>query len=770
MISTSLGRSVRTFGVPSILAMALAATPAFAADKTDPVQPAADSPQADQAVAPEGQSSGLGDIVVTATRRAESAKDVPVAVTSISGEKLATINSSGLDIRFLAARTPSLQAESSFGRTFPRFYIRGLGNTDFDPNAAQPVSVVYDDVALDNAMLKAFPVFDLQSVEVLRGPQGTLFGRNTPAGVIKLDSAKPTDDTIKGYGSVSWGTFNTVNAESAVNVPLGNGWAIRLSGLLQQRDDWVRNTSTTGVSDRKLEGYRDYAQRVQLGYSSGDFNALINFHVRDLKGTPRVFRAGLFKPGSNDFNTGFDPGEVAIDGYTSQSMTQWGVNLRLDYHLDGLGTLYSVSSFEKARVESTGDIDGGNAYNFPTGALNDALFPDNTGQVDRPEEFSQELRFVSDQFGGFRVQGGVYYFHQKLKYHEYDYTFPPTGHRADNLDQDIFHDDTNENWGIFASVEYKPVEKLTLRAGARYSHDHKDDIVSGYSPNLGSVVLPIAATASAGDVTWDASATYALSKDVNFYARAATGYQGPAIQDRVTFGSTQTVAKKQTTISFEGGFKGSMGNSFRFDIDGYYWRTNDLQITAVGGATNSAHLFNVDHAIGYGVEATFEAQPIPQLTLTAGGSYNFTEIRDPNVVVGVCGATVGCHVLDPLTSDGTGAFIDGNPLPQAPKWVANWTARYGIPLANGSEIYVYTDWAYRGEINYFLYDAAEFRGRPQLEGGLKIGYKLPSGWEVAAFARNITNQYRAISAIDFNNLTGMISEPRIIGGELRMKF
>ncbi len=140
-----------------------------------------------QAAADEGADSA--EIVVTATRRAENIKDVPVAVTAIGGEKLAVINSSGLDIRFLSARTPSLQIESSFGRTFPRFYIRGLGNTDFDPNAAQPVSVVYDDVALENPMLKSFPVFDLASVEVLRGPQGTLFGRNTPAGVVKLNSA-----------------------------------------------------------------------------------------------------------------------------------------------------------------------------------------------------------------------------------------------------------------------------------------------------------------------------------------------------------------------------------------------------------------------------------------------------------------------------------------------------------------------------------------------------------------------------------------------------
>jgi len=760
--SRSLTHILLASASPALLL--LAASPAAA--KSDEPRTA---PQAD-ATAPQDAPSndkGLGDIVVTATRVSESSKNVPVAVTAITGEKLAVINSGGLDIRFLSSRTPSLQAESSFGRTFPRFYIRGLGNTDFDPNAAQPVSVVYDDVALENAMLKSFPVFDLKSVEVLRGPQGTLFGRNTPAGVIKLDSAKPTDDKIGGYASASWGTFNTVNAEAALNLPLGGGFAFRASGLLQRRDNWVTNTSTTGFADKKLEGYRDLAGRFQLGYSSGNFNALLNFHVRDLDGTPRVFRAGLFKQGSNDFSPGFDPSKVALDGYTSQSMTQWGTNLRLDYHFDGAGTLYSVTAYEKAKVESTGDIDGGNNYVFPALGLNNALFPDNTGGITRPAEFSQELRFVSDEFNGFRLQGGLYYFYQTLKYHEYDYTFPPTGSRAANLDQDLFHDNKNENWGAFASVEYKPVDKLTLRAGGRYSHDHKEDLITGYSPNLFGAVLPSRAKVSGGDFTWDVSATYAVSPQVNLYARAATGYLGPAIQDRVTFGSRQTTAGKQTTLSGEAGIKGETADrTVRFSVDGYWWRTNDLQITAVGGLSNSARLLNAKRAIGYGVEAELDMRPVPQLLLTASGSYNYTEIQDPNITVGVCGSL--CTVTDPLASPGQ-AIIDGNRLPQAPRWVANWTARYSIPLGDGREIYAYTDWAYRSSINYFLYEAKEFRGRPMLEGGLKIAYSTPR-YEVSAFARNITNQFRAVSAIDFNNLTGMISEPRIIGGAFRVKF
>jgi len=404
--------------------------------------------------APAAPAASNTEIVVTATRRSERARDVPIAVTSISGDKLDTINSSGLDIRFLSSRTPSLQVESSFGRTYPRFYIRGLGNTDYDPNAAQPVSVVYDDVALENPMLKSFPVFDLSAVEVLRGPQGTLFGRNTPAGVVKLDSAKPTD-AFGGYGSLEWGTYDTINGEAALNVPLGGGFSSRFSGLVQHRDNWVTNTNygaPGSVAPAKLEGYTDLAGRAQIAYASPDdsFHALWNIHLRGLDGSPRLFRAGIFQQGSNAFVPGFDPSKVSIDGFSSQSMSQWGTNLHLDKHVDGVGTFYSITAFEHARVESTGDIDGGATYNYasPLG-LGVGAYPDNTGGVTRPDEFSQELRFVSDEFNGIRLQGGAYVFTQKLTYSEFDYITPYTT-RAMDLDQDIEHNDRNTNLGIRA--------------------------------------------------------------------------------------------------------------------------------------------------------------------------------------------------------------------------------------------------------------------------------------------------------------------------------
>ena len=141
-------------------------------------------------------------------------------------------------------------------------------------------------------------------------------------------------------------------------------------------------------------------------------------------------------------------------------------------------------------------------------------------------------------------------------------------------------------------------------------------------------------------------------------------------------------------------------------------------------------------------------------------------IRDRDLAVAVCAQ---CTVTDPVV--GGLALINGNPLPQAPKWVHNLTARWGIPAGDGAEFYVFTDWAYRSEVNFFLYESKEFTGKSSLEGGLRLGYNWNQGdYGVAVFGRNITNQTRIVGGIDFNNLTGFINEPRTVGLEFSARF
>jgi iron complex outermembrane receptor protein len=235
------------------------------------------------AMAQATSTNELQTVTVTAQRRTENIKEVPVSVSAIKGEKLDVIVSGGEDIRVLAGKVPSLNIESSNGRTFPRFYIRGYGNTDFSLFASQPVSLIYDDIVQENPILKGYPIFDVAGVEVLRGPQGTLFGRNTPAGVVKLESEKPNLKKVEGYYNVSWGSHNTANVDGAVNVPLSDKWAMRVSTLRQHRDDFVNNYSDLAKTNKtgELDGYNEHAERVQFLYTpDSTFSALFNVHQR----------------------------------------------------------------------------------------------------------------------------------------------------------------------------------------------------------------------------------------------------------------------------------------------------------------------------------------------------------------------------------------------------------------------------------------------------------------------------------------------------------
>ncbi|MDT5222621.1 MAG: iron complex outerrane recepter protein, partial [Mycobacterium sp.] len=298
------------------------------------------SPVTTRAADEPADSGAIAEVIVTATRREENLKDVPISASTLGGAALENLTTAGEDVRLLAGRVPSLNVESSFGRAYPRFYIRGYGNSDFHLNASQPVSLIYDDVVQENPILKGFPIFDLAQVEVLRGPQGTLFGRNTPAGVVKFDSAKPVFD-MGGYVSASDATYNTANAEGAFNLPINSTLAVRFSGLYQHRDDWVNN-GLTGEKG-KYEGYNDRAGRVQLLFKpTDDFQALLNVHGRGLDGTARLFRANIFEPGTNNFAPGFRPDTVYLDGQNQQWLQTYGANLRLQWNL-GPVALHSIT-------------------------------------------------------------------------------------------------------------------------------------------------------------------------------------------------------------------------------------------------------------------------------------------------------------------------------------------------------------------------------------------------------------------------------------------
>ena len=168
---------------------ALGELSAQAQQSTQPTSPSDDPSQATSS-----STTVSDDIIVTAQRRSANIRDVPISISAISGETVSALTVGGEDIRVLAGRVPNLNVESTFGRVFPRFYIRCVGNSDFTLNSTASVLLYYDDVILENQVLRGMPAFDLERVEVLRGPQETLYGRNSTAGAVKLISKKPTQD------------------------------------------------------------------------------------------------------------------------------------------------------------------------------------------------------------------------------------------------------------------------------------------------------------------------------------------------------------------------------------------------------------------------------------------------------------------------------------------------------------------------------------------------------------------------------------------------
>jgi iron complex outermembrane receptor protein len=711
--------------------------------------------------APPVQTGVLQAVTVTAERRTENIKNVPSSISTLSGEKLDVINSSGEDVRALSGRVPSLNIESSFGRAFPRFYIRGYGNTDFRLNASQPVSLIYDDVVQENPILKGFPAFDLAGIEVIAGPQGTLFGRNTPAGVVKFNSVEPSQQQ-DGYVSASYGRFGTANLETAFNLPLSGAWASRISLQTQHRDDWVTNEAPTRQTD-KLEGYDDSALRAQLLYKpASDFSALFNVHARNLKGSARLFRANIIKPGTNDLVDGFDASSVTIDGKNEQTLQTYGSSARLKWSL-GAVNVYSITGYETVHSFSRGDVDGGYGASFaPPSGPGLIIFPSETADAIRGHgQFTQEFRVESATPGPLKWQAGVYYFHEKFEIDAYSYDSLAGGAQTGMVPTE----QKNDSWAVFGSTNYDVTPLLKLRAGLRYTHDKKD-LVTQPDPSL-ITTNGLADSRSDSKVSWDISGTYALTPDLNLYARVATGYRGSSIQPASAF-AAMTAAGPETILSYEGGVKADLFDKrARMSLSVYQFEVKDQQLTAVGGASNSTQLLNAKKSVGHGIEASFDANVTERLFVSLSGSFNATKIKDPDLAVGVCAQ---CTVLNPLTAGGQ-ALIDGNSLPNAPRWIGNVNLRYGIPTASGGEYFVYTDWSYRSKVNFFLYESTEFTGKSLLTGGLRLGYNWAGGkYEVAVFGRNITNQTRVTGGIDFNNLTGFINEPRTWGAQFRAQF
>ncbi len=726
-------------------------------------------------------AEGLGDIVVTAERRSENLQKVPLSVGVASGDALRAYTAGGDDtLLALSGRVPGLYVESTTGRIFPRFYIRGLGNIDFYLGASQPVTIIQDDVILEHVVLKSNPVFDVRQVEVLRGPQGSLFGRNTTAGIIKFDTNKPTND-FESRASVSVGSYNSVSLDAGVGGPLIKDLlSIRLSTLIQHRENYVDN-AFAGVSadntatPRKdaMGGFDDRNVRVQLALTPGErFTLDLSGHARWYDGTSTLFHRGALKKGSNDVSA--EPrNTVSLDegNDNPQSYNTYGGSARASYDF-GPATLTSITAYETTSGFSRGDTDGGAAVNFSGRAQSGQ----SQGQIRDLDQWSQELRVAGTPGGRFNWQIGGLYFDNRDITDFYQRAFFLTG-TARNPNNWVRLHDVNTSWAGFGQVSYELMPNLTVTAGGRITEDKKR-----------TELLKAATTTYSGrrDVTlkstkpsWDASVLYQVNPDISLYSRVAQGFRGPTIQGRsAVFNADFSTANSETILSWETGIKTRLlDNTLSLNATVFGYRVNDIQLNG-NDLNGNGILFNGNKAEAYGMEAEANWKPVPNLTLGAGLSLLHSAIRDKTTEVQVC-ALNNVVVCTPSRTPRAvpGAFgttylvkIDGEPLPNAPEYNVDLTARYDQPLGNGGRAFIAGDFNIQGYTQFVLYKTKEFTANGNFEGGLKIGYAAPDdAYELAVFARNITGEKNLKGVIE-NYMAAVFNEPRIIGVSLSGKF
>ena len=756
-----------------VLATAAGSGPSWA--QTPPAeapQPAAAEAKAAEEAEPEVV---LDTIVVTAQKREENIQKVPISITTFDAEQFRLLTGGAADVKFLSGRVPSLVLESSFGRVAPRFYIRGLGNTDFDLAASQPVSIIMDDVVMENVVLKSLPIFDVERVEVYRGPQGTLFGRNTTAGIVRFDTVKPSEEFERSRAPPT-----APSARSTFDGAVGGA---HRPGHARPAPRSSASTATTGSTTRFTgENNARRLRRIRRPPAApitpnDKLDVLLNVHGCALDGTaahlPRQrHHAGhaTASPATTTQDTVYQDGGNDQDDRRLRRLAQRRLRLRrrqadLDHRL------------RNDRRFSRGDIDGGFGAVSPAvrPGLHPVRRPESADGIPDLDQFTQELRLAGKASDTIDWLFGLFYFDESFTAETFSYNSLAPGNPQDGY---AFQTQDTTSWAAFTSWDFRPIEHWLFKAGLRYTTEEKDFAAERPDPTFQLPTDgPIQVSTDADLVTWDLSATWEASAQTNFYGRIGTGFRAPSIQGRILFcadfeggnnpaTNCVSIADEEEILSTEIGMKTeSADRKVRLNLAVYDFKVDGQQIVAVGGQYNTATLLNADTTNGYGFEANLDWAPSQYWLITLGGSYNHTDIDDPNLLVAPCGG--GCTVTDPFVNGL--AKVDGNALPNAPEWIFDGIIDFRMPAGDGV-FFSSLDWAYQSEKSFFLYESKEFNS-DSFEVGLRAGYTFAEAkYELALFARNLLDEEILQGAIDFDNLTGMTNEPRLIGIEFSTRF
>lgn len=732
-----------------------------------------------------------GDIVVTATRRAERLQDVPLAVTALGAQQIAAGGFQKLnDLQF---QLPSLQFGVSPNDA--GFRLRGVGSAGgFASSSEQNVGTVVDNVVIPfgNPMAS---LGDVERVEALEGPQGTQFGKNASSGVVNITTARPKFDAISGKAFISYGSLNEVNANALLNLPTSANSALGIYGFYRRNDGFVYNTTLKTM----WGGEQSYGGRAKFlwtpsddlsVYLIGDFSRTVdrgpgqlwtlNALPSDMAANPLM--AARFGPVlAAGITPGFNNTQTAEHTDSNTAEQDYGVSLEVDKKLGTLD-LTSITAYRGFVQEATKyAIDGTSVLVFQA-----------EPNAQHQRFISEELRLSTAKGSKLEVTGGIYASLRKTgNPGDYNaaqlYPANPFAAIAVNISAGLSTTQTRSNsTAAFIDGKYRLTDKLSFLGGFRYQYDWVNSsfstaidpnyapgsVVNGYFVEPYTAQPLVTGAAKKGGWSGRAGLEYKVDRDVMFYATIARGYLGPTVTFSGLTGTRSNV-NPQTVRDITVGFKSQMfDRHLTFNADIFFDNYKNLQTSVFNGVE-----FLTENAGGFrakGFEFDTRLQVSKAFSLHGGLTYSATKFTDfvtacPNVVM----AGYSCYM-----QNGTSLIqAAGQPLAGAPKITGAFGANINLPINDQLTF----DWAsnvyYRSRVNYDIANPISTQaGYATI--GLNVGVGAANGsWHLGAFARNLLDKHfvAGVIGLPFADAGGEVNwrtreGQRTLGLSAQMKF
>jgi iron complex outermembrane receptor protein len=793
----------RSLMIAGISVLALTAAPAWAQDQAP--KGASTGATADSAPADTG---GIAEIVVTAQKKAERLQDVPISIAAVSGQLVANLHAATL--QGLTGAVPNVQI-GNFSNT-PNtavFTIRGIGVIEPDPYAGNTVGIVVDGVPQFFSMGALVDLYDVERIEVLRGPQGTLFGANTTGGVVNVVNTQPKMDEFSARADMSYGNYNHFQAGAAVNLPIAQNLAARFIISTDQRDGWVTNViNGQDMGKRNVTIYRGLVRwepssdiDVTL---SGEYDAARNgapiVVAGDVPGEAEYVPAGFqnmyaspcMPAGSRCVapsqylsarNLGpIDPATgLVVDPTKDESnMDTYRGTLTVNIRHTAVGDITSITGYKWFHLFEYTDQDG------------TPVFLDDTRRRTEGWQFSQELRSNVNIGDRLNVLYGVYYLDDHYN-HEQDFrinfaggvTYNPDGtvtYGLPGLFQRNLQDQDNYSISGFVQSYFNITDKLRLQAGIRYSHEKTDMLAStltslstagvttfdGTAPNgtpntFISDAAPPEGKKSWDNVGWKLGVDYKLTRDLMFYAYWARGFKSGGFTGRIGIPQDIGPYRPEHVDTFEMGMKSEwLDRHLQANLTGFYTNYRDMQLAQiyfVGSGTNLTQgntILNVASSHIYGLEAEAIASPVRGLTLNASLAYLSAKYA---------------HFPYTLPSGGI-LDLSGQRLQNAPKWTSSVSASYEFPVGNMSGR-LFVQYNYTSDKLYSsIIDTPRATVQPTHIVNANADLKVNTHMTVGLWGTNLFDERYIASVFDVPGTLGLVNyaPPRQYGVSAKFEF